>query len=315
MDCRRIIEENYGIKINGMRLLDSHFGTDLYLAETEKGKFVVKTLPTYMENAKNEGAVTEFVSGKGIKTARFLKTRLNKYSLLAGERIVTVQEFIEGKAFGLNCAPDWFMDQSAELLGRIHTVLDGYGGLPLRFGKDFFTADNALQKKFEYEKELAAAEADTALLFTGQLKHLKRIGEFCMDTSKLTYANSHGDYHIGQAIVKDKEITVIDWSSACRLPVCLELATSFAFASPKCKGGEIDADGLKRYVERYSRHFSLSDYDIKMMPYVLYFWHCMCNYYPGEEIPENYKPVADLTRDLLNWLYEHSEELSAGLCG
>ena len=57
------------------------------------------------------------------------------------------------------------------------------------------------------------------------------------------------------------------------------------------------------------------EYDIKAMPYVLYFWHCVCNYRPDElaGIAENYRPIALLIQKLLNWLYVHVEELSEAL--
>ena len=51
------------------------------------------------------------------------------------------------------------------------------------------------------------------------------------------------------------------------------------------------------------------------MPYVVYFWHCVCNYRPDElaDIAESYQPIAKLVYSLLNWLYDHVEELSAQL--
>ena len=54
---------------------------------------------------------------------------------------------------------------------------------------------------------------------------------------------------------------------------------------------------------------------MKAMPYVLYFWHCMCNYRPDElaDIPDSYKAIAKLINNFLNWLYDHVEELSEQL--
>ena len=51
------------------------------------------------------------------------------------------------------------------------------------------------------------------------------------------------------------------------------------------------------------------------MPYVLYFWHCMCNYRPDElgDIPDSYKAIAKLINNFLNWLYNNVEELSEQL--
>jgi len=75
---------------------------------------------------------------------------------------------------------------------------------------------------------LAKAKGDekTILLYEEQISHLCRISEFCIDTTELTYANSHGDYHISQAIIDKNKISIIDWASACKLPICLEIMTS-----------------------------------------------------------------------------------------
>ena len=97
------------------------------------------------------------------------------------------------------------------------------------------------------------------------------------------------------------------------MPVCLEVITSYVFASPQSVNGSINPAELNEYIDSYSKYFPLNDYDIKMMPYVLYFWHTMCNYTPGGKIAENYQPLATLINRLLDWLYENVETLSAAL--
>lgn len=97
------------------------------------------------------------------------------------------------------------------------------------------------------------------------IRHLKRILKFNIDTEKLTCANSHDDYHIGQVTIHNNDFTV-DWSSACRLLICLDIITSYVFSSPTCAEGKIDADGLKRYIKQFTEKFSLTEYDIKAMP-------------------------------------------------
>jgi len=44
--------------------------------------------------------------------------------------------------------------------------------------------------------------------------------------------------------------------------------------------GAISIDGLKRHIDRYLKHFSLNDYDIVIMPYILYFQHIIMHYSP-----------------------------------
>lgn len=314
-----LIESNYDLRVSDMRLLDKHFGTEIYVVDTDTHKYIVKILPLYFENIDNEGFVTEYLHNHGHKVARLLKNRDGSYVIKTPEFQFTVQEYIEGQTLPVNSAPEWYLEKSADFLGKTTLTLKDYGQLPLRFGKDFFSADTAMRKKQQYISELEKAkesdDQNTASIWEKQIRHLERISKFRIDTDRVTYANSHGDFHIGQVIVQDNDITVIDWSSACRLPACLDVITSYVFASPNCSEGAVDVEGLNRYIQVYTKHFPLTKYDIKAMPYVLYFWQCICNYRPDELacIAEKYQPIAALIQNLLNWLYVHVEELSENL--
>lgn len=311
-----LIESNYDLKVSDIRLLDKHFGTEIYVVDADAKKYILKALPLYFENIENEGFVTDFLYSHGHKVARLLKSRDGSYVIRTPEFQFTLQEYIEGETLPLSSAPEWFLEKSAEFLGKTTLALKDCGQFPLRFGKDFFAADTAVTKKQQYtsmlEKARASDDQKTVPIWEEQIRHLERISKFRIDTDRLTYANSHGDFHIGQILVKDHDITVIDWSSACRLPACLDVITSYVFASPSCNEGAVDAEGLNRYIQTFTKHFPLTKYDIKTMPYVLYFWHSVCNYRPDELpcIAEEYQPIATLIQKLLNWLYLHVEELS-----
>lgn len=347
-----LIESNYDLKVSDMKLLDRHFGTEIYAVDADTKRYIVKALPLYIENIDNEGFVTDYLYRHGHKVARFLKSRDGSYVIRTPEFQFMVQEYIKGETLPINSAPEWFLEKSADFLGKTTMDLKNYGPLPLRFGGDFFSAETAIRKKQQYISELEKAKEsnhqNAVPIWEEQIRHLERISilqtariysgasgkyltgglqsgctanltgsqhKFRIDTDRLTYANSHGDFHIGQVIVKDYDITVIDWSSACRLPACLDVITSYVFASPACREGAVDVEGLNRYIRAYTKHFPLTEYDIKAMPYVLYFWHCICNYRPDElaSIAEKYQPIAMLIQKLLNWLYVHVEELSEDL--
>lgn len=314
-----VIENNFNLKVSDIQLLDKHFGTELYLINTDIGKYIVKVLPLYMENVKNEGELTEYLYNHGLKVARFMKSKEDTYVVKTHEYQFTVQQFIDGESLSVNTAPDWFISKSADFLGQTALLLNDYEGLSLRFGKDFFSTKTVRRKMWQYKKELVRAKKvnnmDAIPVWEEQIRHLKKILKFHIDTKKLTYANSHGDYHIGQAIIHNNDFTVVDWSSACRLPICLDVITSYVFSSPTCAEGKIDADELKKYIRQFTEKFTLTEYDIKAMPYVLYFWHCMCNYRPDElvDIPDSYKAIAKLINNLLNWLYDNVDELSEQL--
>jgi hypothetical protein len=273
-----------------------------------------------MKKVENEGYVTEFLYDNGIKVARLLKTKCNEYLVKTNELQFHIQDFIEGETYAVNSAPNWFIEKSAQILGEINHTLKGFRDLPVSFGKDFFSVTTVNNSKQHYINELQKAKesGDNSLVIEleEQLKHLNRISKFSFDVDKLTYTNSHGDFYIGQTIAKNKEITVIDWTSACRLPVCLEIITSYSYADPLCKDGVIDINGLKKYLSQYLKYFTLNEYDIKMMPYLFYFQQCICNYSPPyDNMADNYKAISKLILNLLNWLYDNVEDLSYYLQG
>ena len=223
----KLITENYNMKVKSISLIDSHFGTEIFLTETDKGKFVVKTLPLYMNGMENEGYITSFLYNKGINVAQLLKSNNGQYHVKTSEMQFHVQNFIEGKTLPVNTAPEWFLQKSAHVLGKIHNTLKDYGNLDTSFGEDFFKKSNVM-KTINYYTELlvkASDENNISLIhdLEERLRHLDRIATFDIQMERLTYSNSHGDFHIGQIITNNEDITVIDWTAASKLPVCLEV--------------------------------------------------------------------------------------------
>lgn len=316
-----LIERHYDLQVSDLQLMNRHFGTEIYTAETTGGKYLVKVMPLFYQNVDSEGMVAEHLARHGLKVAHFLPNREGNFVTKCAENQFTVQEFAEGKTLALNSAPEWFLEKAADYLGKTTVALKDYGPLPVPFGDAFFAPGNALQKMHQYLDEQKAAEASLVPFYEEQIHHLERIAQFHIYTDRLTYANSHGDFHIGQAIVREGDITVVDWASACCLPICLDIATCYAFASPRCSEGAVDAEGLCRFIRTYSKHAPLTMYDIQALPYVMYFWYCICNYSPTElasiaasdHLAEDYQPIAVLIQKLLRWLSVHTEELSEEL--
>jgi thiamine kinase-like enzyme len=315
----KLILDNYGIEISGMSLIDSHFGTEIYLIETAKGKFIVKTLPLYVKGIENEGFITEFLFNKGFNVAKILKTKNGDNHIKTNELQFHIQDFIEGETLAVNTAPEWFIQKSAHTLGEMHNALKDYAHLRTSFGADFFDKSNVMETVKYYTELLAKVvqKNDAVLIFDleERLKHLERISSFDICADRLTYSNSHGDFHIGQIITQDESLTVIDWTSASRAPVCLEVILSYTTEDPACVNGKIDINGLKNYIQNYSEHFTLNNYDIEMMPYVFYYQQLMCHYQPPyNNVPDSYKSICKLINNFTKWLYENTEILSDGLC-
>jgi len=317
----KLIADNYRIELNSLKHFDEqNVGADIYLAQTNNGKYIVKVRSE--DGMKNEGHIAEFVYNNGIPAAKFLKTKSGDYHVKTEDYQFHVQELVDGEVLDLNTAPEWFLEKSSGILGKIHSALKDYAGLPAHFDGGFFSKSTTDERKAHFAKLLEEAKDEQASpafisLYKKRLKHLERISAFDIDADKLTYSNSHGDFYILQAVVKNQDITVIDWTNACRLPICDEVIRSYIFASPKCKDGKIDSDRLKRYVSKYSKHFHLNDYDIQIMPHLYYYKQMICNYTPYEiyygSIPDSWKAKSTLIANISDWLYENVEMLARDL--
>jgi len=321
----KLIKDNYGIEVKNVKFFNERqYGDQIFLAETENGKYIVKAYNISEQGFETEGAITEFARNNGISAPKFLKTKNGSYSVKVEteEMQFHVQELIEGEILPLNTAPEWFLDKSAYTLGQIHNVLKDYDGLPTRFGSKFFQKSTTDERKKHFTKLMKEAadkqeSAELIRLYEERLKHLERISAFDIDSEKLTYSNSHCWYQIGELITKNQTIAVIDWTGACKHPIAYEVIMSYVYASPECKDGRINIDGLKRYIHSYSKSFSLNEYDIQIMPYLYYYKQMICNYTPLEiyqnTIPDWWKDKRALITNVTDWLYENVETLSGEL--
>lgn len=308
-----LLETHFGITADALHLLESHFGTDIYRADAGESAYLVKLFPPELTGARHEGDVTTFLRGKGIRVARHRAAADGLYCAAVGEQLMTVRDFVHGDTFPVNSAPDWVLCRMATYLAELHIALRDYPALPTAFSADFFSPLHAQKKRSRYRERAPQTRGAVRERYEAQIRHLERVSLFSIDTTRLTYRASHGDYHIGQVVAANGDITVIDFAAAARLPVVLELATSFLFASPRCKDGEIPADALRRYVAAYQERAPLSAYDRAALPYVCYFWHTLCNYAPEEIVPENYAATARLIAAAQDWFFDNVEQLSAAV--
>lgn len=59
-------------------------------------------------------------------------------SLKIKERYITFKAMWKAKRWSLILPPDWFMTQSANMLGKIHRALKDFDPLPVGIGESFF---------------------------------------------------------------------------------------------------------------------------------------------------------------------------------
>lgn len=318
---KALLKKHYNLDVVSIEKTAVGAGSDTYFVNCQKGKYVAK-FPSVSEinNPEAEPKLCEYLFQNGISVCRFIKNNDGTY-VTADEngQIFHVQKFIDGTMYDWNTAPDWLLKESAETIGKIHTVLKDYNGLPTGIGADFFkymTPENAL-RSYENTLETARKNGDTEiesdLLYRIEL--MKRFPKYSFDMDKLSCNATHGDYFISQLICGDRKINaVIDWTTACVHPVVWEIMRSYVYAVPECADGKINIDNLAEYFKRYCRFAQLSEYDLQNAAKLFYCQIAVCDYYnqyytSDADNREIYLKQAIFSTKLMRW-FENNIEIA-----
>ncbi len=278
-DIRSLLAEKYGISLISRAASLKGGSANCHEIMASEGHFLLKEFqPKYsVEDVRMEPEVVAFVARRGIPTADFVATLSGEYVWEHGGRAFHLQKFVEGKIFPQNGAPDWLLRESAVLLGRLHAALADFSVMNRGFPDAWFAWDVAVKQR-DYEELLGLADEfsdgqkrERILRDLRYKKDLMRPDKHPqIEPAKLTFGNSHGDYHILQLICEKKSVkAVIDFSSACSLPLMWEVIRSYSLGDPASGKGEFDVGRLQEYVQRYlEAGGELSRYDLRMMPYL-----------------------------------------------
>lgn len=279
-----LIKDRYDIKnIQDIIRIDDSSANCYHIISNSKQYFFKEIQSSYsLEKVQNECKINDFLRERNIPTTEFYKTLNGEYIWEYKNHVFHLQPYIDGKAYKMNTAPEWLINDSATFLGKIQSALRDYPMLEDGFGEKFFSEWD-VKSSIEYykimiEKSKNIEDERIKLKIIEDLKFklsiLPKIERFNFEYNKFTVSNSHGDYSILQILCDTKKINkIIDFTSACSLPICWEIIRSYTYADPKCiNGNEIDIKNLKLYIKSYLKFNSLRAYDLKMMPY-LYYYH------------------------------------------
>jgi len=313
-ELAQLIERNYGIQLTKIDTLVVHDSSKVYLLESPTNKYALKEMREN-NNLENESLLNKHLISKGIKAPKLYHTTTGNHIVSNNGLMYILYEFIEGKMYELNTAPDWFLTKQAHTLGQIQDALKDYTQLPFAFQQDYFAKEKYINSEKSILEKIKLAEEKSDATLTAalneRLKHTKRVSCFKFDCDKLTYVNTHGDLYINQIIVRDGELVVIDWTYPSCLPACFEVIMSYVYAAPECKDGIIDVQKFKPILNEYLKYTKLNPYDLKMMPYFIYDYCIFCSFTPPyDDLPPDYFKIAHLTDNLANWLYDNVENLS-----
>lgn len=280
---RQIIEWNYdGISPERISLFYSGF-SNLWLIEASScaKKLLLKEIPERfsIEAVQREPVVCSYLLSNGIPTSEFIQTRGGDFVLQDGTRTYHLQRFIEGMVYKSNECPNWIVDEMARLLALIHRHLETLWGngvsIDEHLGEQWirgYDKKEKIEKFCEIQQDLSkATEVDNRDEMMSdvefRIEALDRLDveEFReIQWDKITRRVTHGDYHCLQVISREKQIAgIVDFISACRLPVVWEVVRAFTQSDSSATNGEVVYDRFGSYLGNYIENEFLSVPDLK----------------------------------------------------
>lgn len=287
--------KSYGLHADEIIRMTTGVGGDTFLVQASEGKYIYKIADANtMNHPETEPEICDFLRKQDVPVSIFLKNKEDKWVTdCEDNRVSHVQEFVEGKTFAMNMAPEWFVKEAPVLLGKVHNKLQEYKELPAGIGEGFFMYMTPENAKFSYQRSYEIAkqvgEEDILSDLEYRLKVVSKFAGKKFDLDKLTFRNTHGDYTVNQIICgEDKVHAVIDWTCACKHPVIWEITRSFFLASPACANG-FSEEKFRDYVEGYLSVAPLTRYDKDNLLQLYLYQLAVCDYYAQYLEAEEYK--------------------------
>ncbi len=275
-----IVTNDYGL-LGTIEINYINRGTaNIFKITVDDKKYILKEFNSertlkYIEKEIN---IINYLSTKGISVPKYLQLKNGEYHTNIEDRIIIMQEFIEGEILEDNEANYEQLIKSATLLGKLIKELEEYPDLDdediinqkfskrylldsiekIEIEKNKIKNDNEFKEKFieDYELKIKMAE------------ELSKTFDFEI-MNKLTIKNTHGDYCNLQLIYNDKkEITVIDFETVKKMPIIWDIMRSYCYMDKDAKDGNINIENLKEYVREVNKYVQLNEYDLKYAAYI-----------------------------------------------
>ena len=189
-----------------------------------------------------------------------------------------MQEFIDGYIIEPNNGNYKQTMESATYLGKIIHDLEDYpftlptNDLSSWYSKESFI--NSKKKHYEILKKLDNNNQIDRKIKNDIINKIKMLDDIInrydfSEMKNLTCKNTHGDYNVMQFIYKDGKINaIIDFVSACKMPIVWEIIRSYSYIDEKVKSGEFNINNFIDYVKEVCKYVKLNKCDIKYMPYL-----------------------------------------------
>ena len=282
---------HYGIEVDDIEEIVKGAMSNTFklsCAEGDESYFLKEPLTEISKEAiVAEAELLSFLKQHDIPVADFVKTLNGTWYFRHGNKSkpITLQKFIEGTEHCRSNVPRELLVPSFSMLGRINACLENY---KLRPRKNIsvercedYNEDDVVRKLDKYLAKLNNINITQEELrkITKAVKYVQRIQpsikEYGLFFKYLTYVSTHGDYHTDNLIFDGDEIVaVVDWTSSCYMPACINLMfLGLDYGTKDAGVKSVDISALSEGLRAYAVYAPLSYYDYKLMPYAyLHAW-------------------------------------------
>lgn len=272
-----VIKSEYNIDVFNINKLNRG-SANLYVLNDET--LILKEFQSKYtkQEIDKEIAIINHLKNDGLPVPEYIKTVNDNYSFIYKERVVSLQKFIKGYTIESNTATYDQMIESASQLGKIAKSLETLDiELPYNDINSWYspeTFDESLEKLKKLLEKVDSTDKNANIIkndIKDKIEMIEFIRNNCNfdEMKNLTIMNTHGDYSLLQFIYNDGHITaVIDFVSACKMPIVWEIIRSYSYIDSKANNGEIDINNLTDYVKEFCKYVKLNKYDLKYMSYL-----------------------------------------------
>lgn len=316
------VKEKYGINVTDIKIIDRG-SANIY--SLNKDEYVLKEFQAKYTKDEIEKEITiiNHLKKDGIKVPSYIKTINDIYYSLYKDKVIIIQKFIEGYTLDRNEGNYEQTIECAKVYGMIVKSLENLDILlplnDLSFSKENLT--KGIEKHQKLLELIDDKKDDETLKIKKNLEEkidmLKDISKknIFIDTKKLTIKNTHGDFNVLQFIYKNDHInSVIDFVSACKMPVVWELIRSYSYIDKDVKNGIFNLDTFTDYIKEFNKYVKLNEYDLKYMSYI-YLIQLLGSTYGYKEYINNNENIellefAHFRTNICKYLFNNAENIS-----
>ncbi len=226
---KKVILKKYGIVITEINKLNRG-SANLY--SLNGGQYILKEFQSKYtrEEIEKEIRIINHLKKDNIPVPEYILTIDNQYSFIYKNKVITLQKYIKGYTIESNTATYKQMIESATYLGKIVKSLETFDG------------------KLQISKDTIINDLNDKIFMIEKIKSNSNLNEL----EKLSIKNTHGDYSVLQFIYEDDKIkSIIDFVSACKMPIVWEIIRSYSYIDKEAKNNKISLTHLIDYVKGF----------------------------------------------------------------